>query len=380
MLMIWPFFRSRSGLSLRLLLLSVAFRWSRNWGKSAAIPTGCESTWHLIEAEVAECPWKDLPVKAVGTHLGILIGRRVTLGDLWEGPIRKARSRISTSRALVRSLSLSLRVLFVNVFIVSLFSYIALFFVLPEELWRGVRSAILSLFPFNGTAYPYEALVCGRQVFSIKPALKDVWAFNVSLLAVRSKLFTCTSNNYFLLRHYELYGSMRISHHRNAAAVDFWRSRHLPDGTLIPLSPPTSAEAYKVIVEDVYLEDAVKHCHQKLANFLKKSFGPSSLPPFSSQKPCLFDGISGSLLKVSHAPQKLLFHQMALISNALPTSRRRRHQDKLSPSQVEVCYYCGSGQDSMVHLYCFCPVVFAARNTFLKQLGLKIASIFKGSA
>ena len=58
-----------------------------------------------------------------------------------------------------------------------------------------------------------------------------------------------------------------------------------------------------VIVEDVYLEDAVKHCHQKLANFLKKSFGPSSLPPFSSQKPCLFDGISGSLLKVSHAPE-----------------------------------------------------------------------------
>ena len=76
-----------------------------------------------------------------------------------------------------------------NVFIVSLFSYIGLFFVLPHELWLVVKGLISSFFPFRGRAYSYESLVCSQQIFSVKPALKDVWAFNVSLLAVRSPLF-----------------------------------------------------------------------------------------------------------------------------------------------------------------------------------------------
>ena len=321
-------------------------------------------------------PWGDLQVKPSGTHLGILVGRSVTLGMLWEGPIQKAHSRINTHRTLVRSLSLPMRILFTNVFIVSLFSYIALFFVLPEELWRVVRSAILSLFPFNGTAYPYEALVCGKQIFSIKPALKDVWAFNISLLAVRTKLFKCTTVNYFDLPHVDFRSNMRISLHRDSAAVDLFRSRHLPDGTIVPLSPPTSAEAYKVIVEDVYLEDAVKHCNKKLSNFLSVNFAAApSLPSIISPTASLFDSISSNLRKVAHAPQRLLFHHMALVSNALATSRRRRHQDKLEPSEVAVCFYCGSGQDSLVHLYCYCPIVFAARKAFLAQLGLPLGQV-----
>ena len=270
-----------------------------------------------------------------------------------------------------------MRILFVNVFIVSLFSYIALFFVLPTAIWTRIRGAILTLFPFNGTAYPYEALVCGKQIFAVKPALKDVWAFNVSLLAVRSKYFSNTSAKYQDLPCIDLKNSMLIKHHRDAAAVDFWRSRHLPDGTLVPPSPPTSSEAYKILVEDVYLDGAVTHCNGKLGRFLQKSFGPSPPPsPHSqpSQTSTLFSEVSSSLQKLSHAPQKLLLFQMALVSNALPTLRRRRHQDKISVSKVDRCFFCGSGQDSIVHLFSYCPVVSAARNTFLAQLGLKIAS------
>ena len=206
-----------------------------NKDKSVAIPTAGPLKWPAIRLELASCPWKDLPLKESGTHLGILVGRQVTLEMLWKGPVGKALAKVQACKTLVRSFPLSLRIVFTNVFIVSFFSYIGLFFVLPTTIWKKVRAAVLTLFPFNGTAYPYEALVCGKQIFCIKPALRDVWAFNVSLLAVRSPLFSVTTNNYHSLPIIKLqYGEMRISKHRDAAAVDFWRSRHFPDGTLIP--------------------------------------------------------------------------------------------------------------------------------------------------
>ena len=249
-------------------------------------------------------------------HLGILIGRDVTLEMLWSGPVKKAFAKIDKCLPLVRSLSLPMRILFVNVFIVSIFSYIALFFVLPEEIWVRVRCKILRLFPFNGTAYPYEALVCGKHIFAVKPALKDLWAFNVSLLAVRSPIFSNVSANYFSLPTIDFRANMLISEHRDAAAVDFWRSRHTEDGTLVPLARPTSSEAYKVLVIDVYLAKATAHCNRKLGKFLTDNFSPE----FASSLPLggIFKGITSSLYKVSHAPQKLLFHQMAIASNALP--------------------------------------------------------------
>jgi len=179
-----------------------------NRDKSAAIPTADPAHWPLIQEQLRSCPWKDLPLKESGTHLGILIGRDVTLKMIWDGPLQKATVKVEANKILLRSFSLSTRILFANVFIVSLFSYIALFFVLPTDIWKQIKAAILKFFPFNGTAYPYGALVCGKQIFSIKPALKDVWAFNVSLLAVRSDFFFNVSANYHTLPHVNLRNNM----------------------------------------------------------------------------------------------------------------------------------------------------------------------------
>ena len=53
-----------------------------NKDKSAAIPTADPSHWAEIRGSLAVCPWPDLPLKESGTHLGILIGREVTLKHL----------------------------------------------------------------------------------------------------------------------------------------------------------------------------------------------------------------------------------------------------------------------------------------------------------
>ena len=169
---------------------------------------------------------------------------------------------------------------------------------------------MLKFFPFNGTVYPYQALVCAKGIFGVKVALKDVWAFIISLLAVRSKIFSNTSANYHLLPHIDLRFKMFISQHRDAAAVDVWRSRHLPDGTLVPPSPCTSSEVYKIVVADVYGNEASELSGSRLFNFLEENIGfppPHIAPPLTSLG--IIDGITSSLQKVSHAPQKFSFHQ-----------------------------------------------------------------------
>ena len=58
-----------------------------------------------------------------------------------------------------------------NVFIIPLFSYIALFFVLPPALWRRIRGLINRFFPFNGGAYFVDELVCAKHLFGLKARL-----------------------------------------------------------------------------------------------------------------------------------------------------------------------------------------------------------------
>ena len=71
-----------------------------NKDKSVAIPTAGEESWLSISNELLASPWPDLPLRASGTHLGILIGREVTLGMLWKGPIEKASERLKKDGAL----------------------------------------------------------------------------------------------------------------------------------------------------------------------------------------------------------------------------------------------------------------------------------------
>ena len=158
-----------------------------NRDKSFVLSTSPPSRFEFIRSILRSSPWPDLVLKEKGTHLGIVIGREVTLKDIWEGAMDKAISRINSARSFVKTLPLAKRILYVNVFIVSIFSYIGLFFVLPTPLWRVIKNAISKLIiPFNGSAFTYESLVCSNIFYKIKPPLKDVWAFNISLLASRS--------------------------------------------------------------------------------------------------------------------------------------------------------------------------------------------------
>jgi hypothetical protein len=166
-----------------------------NRDKSCVISSGPDDSLPGLQEALLGCPWPDLPLRASTTHLGIPIGRDITLGDIFQSPYKKALARLSSAKSVLRGLSVLSRILFINVFIVSLFSYHALFFVIPREFLDVIRSRTHALVtPFSGGAYTYNSLVCLNALFSIRPPLKDLWAFNVSLLAARSPYIRSFAN------------------------------------------------------------------------------------------------------------------------------------------------------------------------------------------
>ena len=333
-----------------------------NRDKSCVISSGPPSSLPALRTELARSPWPDLPLRDSTTHLGIVIGREVTLGDIFASPFKKAVDRINNCRSVVKGLSVPNRILFINTFVISLFSYHALFFVIPSEHYQTIKGMICKIVtPFNGGAYTYETLVCLNTLFSIRPSLKDLWAFNVSLLASRSSLISTTCN-YNDIPFMNIVFSKFIREHRDTAAYDFWRGRHLEDGTLTPLLKCTSPVIYQALVEDNFLPTAEAHCGKKVSGFLSSNF-PSLTLPVS----CL-SSISKSLsLAARNTPSYFLFLHFSLINNALSTSRRMRHQNNLSRSLVEKCFYCFSCEDSIVHLFSFCLVIHKAREIFFRQ-------------
>ena len=319
-----------------------------NRDKSLVLTTASLSSYPLIRSGLSASPWPDLSLKEKGTHLGIVIGRGVTLDDIWSIPLNKALSKLHSSHTFIKSLSLSNRILFINIFIISLFSYVGLFFVLPTGIWNIVRSAISKLIiPFNGGAFSYSSLVCAKSLFNVK-ALKDVWAYVISLLAVRSPLIA-SSSNYFDLPFINLSFTKLIAKHRDAAAVDFWRSRHLPDGTLVPLINPASPAVYKIVIQDVFYDDAAEHCGCKVLKHISPSSTVSPLDVISS--------ISSNLRSIA-SPNFLLLHHFSLINNALPTSRRLRHQFHIAVDNVAPCYFCGRKQDSLSLIFFVTVLLF----------------------
>lgn len=65
------------------------------------------------------------------------------------------------------------------------------------------------------------------------------------------------------------------------------------------------------------------------------------------------------------AKPHILCHQLALFSNALPTSRRIRHFS----TEEMACLLCMSGPDSVAHFLGHCPLTVAARSLFIPTYG-----------
>jgi hypothetical protein len=104
---------------------------------------------------------------------------------------------------------------------------------------------------------------------------------------------------------------------------------------LVPLATLTSPAIYQAVIEDVFLQKAISHCGTKLVSFLETNLPATPPPP-----PDCIESVSKALSIASRScPPSFLFHHLSLTSNALATSRRMRHQNKVSITEVSLLWF-----------------------------------------
>ena len=143
--------------------------------------------------------WKGLNGLRVGnsfTYLGVLFGRHVSTHDIFSPAVIKAVGRLMRYHVVLRSMSYAKRVITVNVFILSLFSYLIAFFPFPycAARYKGSlhhtfeRALVRAIVPFHGTGFKYCHIVMPSTRCSPGPAVKDLWAWSLATLAAKGDM------------------------------------------------------------------------------------------------------------------------------------------------------------------------------------------------
>ena len=149
-----------------------------NRGKSAVVPSR-----RLCPQEELGCRrrWADLRVSYFERLLGLYIGLEATLEDQYRVPLTKFDKVLAEYEIGRSKLSLAARIVVVNVFLQSLFSFQNRHFMMPRDLVRQVQSKILKFL----TRMPWVKLgmFCHMHViYGIRTRLQDLQLMNVSML------------------------------------------------------------------------------------------------------------------------------------------------------------------------------------------------------
>ena len=146
---------------------------------------------------IANSRWPRVKFRSHHTYLGVIIGRDITTRDIYARAAEKFTARIMRYRKALKALSLVHRVIAVNVFCVTVFSYLMHFASFPMEDSKGGRISLhdkitglisRTLIPMGGTAFKMVHLTQPRTRVSPQPELKDIWALSTSILAEKSRL------------------------------------------------------------------------------------------------------------------------------------------------------------------------------------------------
>jgi hypothetical protein len=333
-------------------------------------------------------PWPDVTYTKVIKYLGIPIGRGVTTELVFESPLRKLATRARLYAPTLKSLPLHLRIVAVNVFLFSLFSYHGQFYMPGSAVTDRYNSTIGPLVgPFRGTALALVHLFAGPKsgLYGLRSPLKNLWAWSIATLAGKFDLPALHNSSATSLSGFEELDdpgwlSMRVSLHIAGSARDmlnhFLRSPAglVDSATLRQHSPLTRSLLYnRALALD--LLPVIHHPTNpgSLCTRLKRwDLGPSDAERLRAR----WTQLPSSL------PPHYFTHHLLMLFWALPTDERLSKCDGLTfsdprpfPSYLS-CYLCSSfsphsPMDSVSHLYSgSCLVGAAARARFFGLLRL----------
>ena len=252
------------------------------------------------------------------------------------------------------------RILIINVYITSLFSYKIDFMTVPSIIYNQYRSLIAkSIISYGGTAFIYEHLTVPTKLMGLKTHINDLWLQSMMRHLRRSKLSSVKSQD-------DLPWSLSTNDDR------FGIYFHSPI-----FEENTSMALMEFLGKDIFDWDGSSDLSKLKDKNIKHTLIQCCLhtgPPNANQASTpraiklnqIFQNYNTTPISTlnhfasldSNTPNHLLLHHLKLYTYALETDKRIRFfkpNASVHPascaSNPYPCYLCPNGVDTLLHIY-----------------------------
>jgi ribonuclease HI len=278
--------------------------------------------------------WKDhIRVVESAKYLGVLMGRAVTVNDVFADATRRIQERAAALEPMKQLYNTQSRVIIANFQLIPLVSYLSQFFCIGEDNCKELED-IISRWVIPGPRFTYDQLTARRQCAGIHQPLKDIFKVNIASI-LRHKPPSSPHD----LTSPVLHQSMLLANHLHKAT----RMYHSLVGT-DPPSDTSQKDLHRILLEND--ETPLQALANKLnPNNPEKKIGPKASFELATQI------CSYTSELPNNSPSALRFHSFELIHNALPTRAREAWR-----GQSQVCPLCNGDRETLAHLHTSCPV------------------------
>ena len=318
----------------------------------------------ILDLRMDLCPWKDIKFVDSTKYLGIIFSNNkdayLTREANFLPVLAAARDRLYSYQTVLKRSSLMLRILIINVYITSLFSYKIDFMTVPDTIYESYRSLISkSIIPYGGTAFIYEHLTVPTKLMGLRTHINDLWVQTMMRHLRRSNLKEIKDPS-------DLPWPLNTNDDTNGI---YFHSPIFEDNTKMALM--------EFLGKDIFNWDGSADLSALTDKNIKLTLiqcglhtGPST-PNFKTNRRTsklneIFKGYNTTPCHTlehfatldSKTPNQLLLHHLKLYTYALETDQRIRFFNPLAsihPSNTVLqpypCYLCSNGNDATTHIY-----------------------------
>ena len=341
---------------------------------------------------LAEAGWGDIRLAIDAIYLGVLFGRWVTTVEVFRPALDKFIKRAAKFRPAIKRMSLNMRIVTFNVFLLPLLYYLAQFLIVPyNQVVVPVREICRKyIIPF-GSGFSYVHLITTRgQGLGPHTPLRDLWSWNMALLGSPFPMEDSDDLPVPALGDWEwvnkwngLDNTLEPAAHSAYAAWAFMydyapRSEHRGLCLNLAKLPGPAKERqrrswiYKQLVDAGYR--GMRSSPKKKTSVARRLAKMLETPPSVET-----DRMIAAHLRLTGqhiTPARWNLH-LRLAFRSLPFDKRRSQAKmQVDPrptpgvSSPFPCFACGKEEDSALHLYTACRVVKRAREEVSKLTGV----------
>ena len=178
------------------------------------------------------------------------MGREVTTTDIYRAPMTAFIKRLNAMHPALLTTPPHQRIIIINTLLISLFSYLIEFFIIPYPIVTKINSLCsAAVGPFKGKALTYLHLSAHADDFGPKQPLRDLWSASIARIASQFDLDSYNGAQEALPEPSKAHltggglSSMLIEEHIATAAYEYlndWAPRD--DDDLISTNLPTNID------------------------------------------------------------------------------------------------------------------------------------------